>query len=51
MKCTICKKDVKQGILDKFKGTFVKDSKGKKHLVCSDCQENKTKEELLALVA
>ena len=38
MKCTICKKNVKETFLSKIKGTYVK-KKGKKRAVCSDCQK------------
>ena len=48
MKCEICKKPVEETFLKKILGTYVKDSKGKKHVVCGDCQkEFKSKEEVL----
>ena len=39
MKCEICKKKIQELFLQKFKGTYVKDEKGKKHLVCFECQK------------
>lgn len=38
MKCEICKSKVQQTFLEKPIGTYVKDEKGKKHLVCGECQ-------------
>ncbi len=48
MKCEICKKKIEETFLNKILGTYVKDEKGKKHLVCFECQKKfTTKEELL----
>lgn len=48
MKCEICKKKIEYTFLKKILGTVIKDDKGKKHIVCSECQKNlKTKEEIL----
>ena len=47
MKCDICKGNVEETFLKKPIGTYMKDSKGKKHLVCNKCQKNNKKEELL----
>lgn len=48
MKCEICKKGINETFLNKAVGTYVKDSKGKKHAVCFECQKRlKTKEEIL----
>ena len=48
MKCEICKKKIAEIFLKKPLGTYVKDSKGKKHTVCSECQKRfQKKEELL----
>jgi DNA-directed RNA polymerase subunit RPC12/RpoP len=48
MKCDICKKKISETFLQKPIGTYVKDSKGKKHLVCDECQSKiNSKEELL----
>ena len=48
MKCEICRETVAELFLNKLKGTYIKDEKGKKHVVCFDCQKKfQTKEELL----
>ncbi len=48
MKCEICKNKIEETFLKKISGTFVKDSKGKKHIICNDCQKKyPDKEELL----
>ncbi len=39
MKCEICKKAIEEIFLKKIVGTVVKDKKGKKHYVCSECQK------------
>lgn len=49
MKCEICKEKIEETFLKKIKGTFIKDEKGKKHMVCPDCQAKyNKKEELIA---
>jgi len=48
MKCELCKATISQLFLDKINGTYVKDEKGKKHLVCFDCQKKfRSKNEVL----
>ncbi|MBU2561894.1 MAG: hypothetical protein KKD17_06365 [Nanoarchaeota archaeon] len=48
MKCEICKKKIGETFLSKPIGTCVKDKKGKKHTVCSECQKRfRSKEEVL----
>ncbi|MBW3012061.1 hypothetical protein KY311_02670 [Candidatus Woesearchaeota archaeon] len=47
MKCEICKEKVNETFLNKPLGTYVKDEKGKRHLVCQNCQRANTKKELL----
>jgi hypothetical protein len=48
MKCEICKKKIGETFLKKILGTILKDSKGKKHTICFECQKKfKTKEEIL----
>ncbi len=48
MKCEICSKKIAETFLKKIVGTYVKDEKGKKHLVCFECQKKfSTKKELL----
>jgi len=44
MKCRICKKSMAETFLRKPIGTYVKDKKGKKHLVCNNCQRLGKKE-------
>jgi hypothetical protein len=56
MKCELCKKNIEELFLKKIKGTYVKDTKGKKHTICFECQKklnNKKKilEELNAPLA
>lgn len=47
-KCEICKTKIEEMFLGKIKGTYVKDSKGKKHLICFDCQKKlKTKDKII----
>ncbi len=47
MKCEVCKKDVEKTFLNKPIGTYMKDSKSKKRLVCNNCQKTYKKEEIL----
>ena len=48
MKSTICHKSIGTTFLSKIIGTFVKDSKGKLHAVCYECQKKfASKEEIL----
>lgn len=48
MKCEICKKKIEETFLKKIIGSVIKDEKGKKHNICSDCQKKfKTKDEIL----
>ena len=48
MKCEICKQKIETTFLEKVNGTYIKDDKGKKHLICFECQKKlKTKEEIL----
>jgi hypothetical protein len=39
MKCDICGKSIQETFLKKPIGTYVKDKKGKKHLICFECQK------------
>jgi hypothetical protein len=39
MKCEICKNKIEEIFLQKPVGTYVKDAKGKKHMVCFECQK------------
>ena len=45
MKCEVCKKNVETTFLSKVLGSYVKDKKGKKHLVCPECQKKFSKKE------
>ena len=49
MKCELCTKQIETIYLEKILGTFIKDAKGKKHAVCSECHYkfNNDKEEML----
>ncbi len=48
MKCELCRKEIAELFLKKIKGTYVKDAKGKQHIICSECQKHvKTKEEMI----
>ena len=47
-KCAICSKKISETFLGKIIGTYVKDAKGKKHIVCFECQKKfKDKKEIL----
>lgn len=50
MKCEICKNKLDETFLNKIKGTYVKDAKGKLHTVCFECQSKlkNNKEQILA---
>jgi hypothetical protein len=39
MKCEICSAKIEETFLEKVMGAYVKDKKGKKHLVCPVCQK------------
>lgn len=48
MKCEICKKRIQETFLNKPLGTYIKDTKGKKHSICFECQKRfKNKEDVL----
>ena len=48
MKGEICSKKIEEIFLGKILGTYIKDEKGKKHIICFECQKKfKTKEEIL----
>ena len=44
-KCEICKKKIEETFLRKIIGAYVKDSKGKKHTICPECQKKLGKKE------
>jgi hypothetical protein len=39
MKCEICSKNIETTFMEKKLCTFIKDGKGKKHIVCNECQK------------
>ncbi len=48
MKCEICGNKVGEIFLKKVLGAYIKDDKGKKHLICSKCQkQNPSKKDQL----
>ncbi|MEM4282410.1 MAG: hypothetical protein QW559_03325 [Candidatus Woesearchaeota archaeon] len=48
MKCEICKEQVQETFLKKPIGTYIKDEKGKQHIICFACQKRfRTKEKIL----
>lgn len=48
MKCEICGKSIATTFLEKLKGTYVKDGKGKLRTACFECQSKfKDKKQLL----
>ena len=48
MKCKICNQKVSKTFLDKPIGTYVKDEKGKLHIICNQCQSKfESKQEIL----
>lgn len=51
MKCSACNKSVDTTFLGKITGTYIKDTKGKLHPVCFECQKKfNTKEEILKAI-
>jgi hypothetical protein len=51
MKCSICNKTIETTFLSKILGTYVKNSKGKLHPVCFECQKKfKNKGEILEAI-
>ena len=46
MKCNICGKKVETTFLNKVIGTYAKDKKGKKRVVCNECQKKNPGKEL-----
>ncbi len=51
MKCSTCNKSIETTFLGKILGTYVKDSKGKLHPICFECQKKfKSKEEILKAI-
>jgi len=49
MKCDICGSKINETFLKKIIGTYIKDKKGKKQVICFECQKKfKNKEEILS---
>jgi uncharacterized CHY-type Zn-finger protein len=46
MNCTICKSKIQETFLRKPIGSYVKDAKGKKKIICNSCQSKLTIEEI-----
>ena len=46
MKCDICKAKIETTFLDKILGSYIK-KKGKKYVICPECQKKYTKPEIL----
>ena len=46
LKCEICGKEIKTIFLNKILGTYIRDRKGKKHVICNECQKKHTIEEI-----
>lgn len=44
-KCDVCNKKIEETFLKKILGTYIKDNKGKKHLICPECQRKLGKKE------
>ena len=40
MKCELCNKNIAELFLGKIKGTYLKDAKGKQHVICFECQSH-----------
>jgi len=47
-KCASCSALIEVIFLEKINGTYLKDNKGKKRVVCSACQKSMTVEQLRA---
>ena len=39
MKCKICSKNIETTFMGKILGAHIKDDKGKKHVICHECQK------------
>tara|TARA_Y100000310_G_scaffold345782_1_gene469815 strand:+ start:13640 stop:13870 length:231 start_codon:yes stop_codon:yes gene_type:complete len=47
MNCEICKRKIGTTFLKKILGTYIKDSKGKKRVVCFECQKKFSEKALI----
>ncbi len=51
MKCSVCSKPIGTTFLGKITGTYVRDSRGRLHPVCFECQKKfESKEEILKAI-
>ncbi|USN45141.1 MAG: hypothetical protein H6502_03720 [Candidatus Woesearchaeota archaeon] len=46
MKCAVCGQKIEILFLEKINGTYLRDEKGKKHVVCATCQQQHPIKEL-----
>ncbi|MFW6014201.1 MAG: hypothetical protein ACOCZQ_00940 [Nanoarchaeota archaeon] len=46
MKCDICGTTINKTFLEKIEGTYIRNNKGKKKLVCPGCQSKLTDDEI-----
>ena len=47
MKCDICGRSIEETFMKKIVGTYIRDEKGKRHVVCFECQKKFPKKEEL----
>jgi Zn-finger protein len=47
-KCALCTAPIETIFLEKINGTYLKDKKGKKRVVCSACQKGNSLEQIRA---
>ncbi|MCM2325759.1 MAG: hypothetical protein NDI94_04795 [Candidatus Woesearchaeota archaeon] len=51
MKCIICKNTIETIFLNKILGTYIKDQKGKRQVVCFECQKKfSSKSDMMAQI-
>ena len=46
MKCDICGVAIKKTFLEKIEGTYFRNDKGKKKVICPECQSKLTDDEI-----
>ncbi len=46
MKCEICGRKIEENFLNKLIGSYIRDVKGKRRAVCSDCQRKESVEDI-----
>jgi hypothetical protein len=47
-KCAACGKPIEIVFLEKIRGTYLRNSKGKRRAICGDCQKNESLDALRA---